>query len=819
MGPFAGLRVIDLSPNRVGAQISQLFSDFGADVIQIEPPTGASIRHHAAYPFWGRGKRSIVLDLHDDADRDVIRRLAAHGDIFVETHGVGVLDEVGLGYDALSALNPRLIYTSVSAFGRQGPFAHAPGYEGLVMAKLGLFGLFKRMSPYPDPPFVNVPFASFSASQIALHGTLCALIERDRSGAGQLVETNLLQAFTSLDTWAWFEHLIAARWPDAFKASLAYDELGRPSSPLTFMLLVCLTKDGRWLQFAAVAPHLYVALMKALGLDWMFTDPAWRGLPAFADDPLGGEKRLGLWTKMHEAARTKTVAEWTAIFDADPNVFAEQFRAGPGALDHPQLLHDGFVVELLDVEHGPVRQPAAIVKAAGTPADLTHSAPRLGEHDVEIRALAATPVPPSTAQAQPARPDRRALPLEGIVVLELATLFAGPHGTTMLTDLGARVIKVEPLEGDRIRNIIPFPESGGAKVMQGKESIAIDLATEEGRALIRRVAARADVVVQGYRAGAMEKMGLDYESVRITNPDVVYVNAPGYGVDGPYGKKPAYAPSIGAAAGIPLANVGLTVPESPDLTIAQIQDGARRLSAASALANAQADGFAALGVATAILFGLAARARGAGGQELFSSMLNTGGHAMSAQGVTYPGAPKEPAPDAEMRGLGSLYRIYNAAEGHIFVAAPSPQDWTRLVTALEPYASLSTDPRFTSVADRNVRPAELIAALSAVFEKRTAAEWEAELLPKGIACVELNPGSVESRLFDDSFGRASGYVVDCVHPVFDEHPRLAPYVRFSRSRTQALPGVLAGQQTDDILGWLGETADSIAGLRERKIVC
>ncbi len=554
-----------------------------------------------------------------------------------------------------SALNPRLIYTSVTGFGRQGPYADAPLDEGLVHAKLGVFKTFQRMSPHTDPPYVNVPFASFAACQVALHGTLTALIERERSGLGQWVETNLAQAFATLDTWAWFEHLIAERWPDAFTKSNAYDAEGRPASPLTFMLLVCLTKDGTWLQFAAVAAHLFAAQMKSLGLAWMFTDENWKGLPVFGDD---ADKRMALWTAMIEASRSKTLAEWEQIFEADPNVFAEQFRNGPQALDHPQLIHDDLVVTVNDTERGPVRQPGAIVKAAETPADLRVSAPLLDQHRAEILALAAASTAPSASPSPRSDPALGGLPLAGVTVLELATMFAGPHGTTMLTDLGATVIKVEPLTGDNIRRILPFPESGGAKVMQGKESIAVDLSTDEGKALVQGLAATVDVVIQGYRAGAMSKLGLDYPSVRVGNPNVVYVNAPGYGVDGPYGSKPAYAPSIGAASGIPLANVGLTVPQRDDLTTAQIQDGARRLSAASAMSNAQADGFAALGVTTAILFGLVARDRGAGGQELFSSMLNTGSHAMSAQAVTYPGSPPEPAPAADLRGLGPRHRIY-----------------------------------------------------------------------------------------------------------------------------------------------------------------
>ena len=152
-----------------------------------------------------------------------------------------------------------------------------------------------------------------------------------------------------------------------------------------FKLLVALTSDGTWMQFAATADRLFQAKMKALGLDWMFDDDRWQGLPAL-DDP---ELRLELWTRMLESANTKSLAEWEDIFDADPNVFAEQYRRGSEVLSHPQLLHDGAVVELSDAERGPVRQPGPIVKAAATPADTARSAPRLDEHHDQIVADAA----------------------------------------------------------------------------------------------------------------------------------------------------------------------------------------------------------------------------------------------------------------------------------------------------------------------------------------------------------------------------------------------------------------------------------------------
>lgn len=810
MGPLAGLRVIDLSPNRVGAQVSQLFADFGADVIQVEPPGGAVIRRHAAYPFWGRGKRSIVLDLGDDADREHLRGLARRADVFIETHQPGKLAALGLGYEDLAVDNPGLIYCSVTGFGTEGPYRDAPGYEGLVAAKFGLFKTFERMSPHDDPPFVNVPFASFAASQVAQQGILAALVERQHSGLGQHVETSLVKALSSLDTWAWFEQLIVDRWPDAFNKTAAYDEQGRPESALGLMLLVCLTEDGTWLQFASVAPRLFQAAMQALGLAWMFTDPEWEGLPVFGED---SDRRMAFWTKMLEAAHGKTLAEWEAIFEADPNVFAEQYRNGPVALEHPQLLHDGLTIEVDDAEVGPVRQPAELVRLAATPAEVGASAPTLDQHRSEVLSLLDVEAP----TVQPVQSAPQGLPLDGVTIVELATMFAAPHATTMLSDLGAEVIKIEPLEGDRIRMVLPFPEAGGFKVMQGKKSLAVDLSTPKGVDAVRRLIDDADVVVQGYRAGAMAKLGLDYAQVSLRNADVIYVNAPGYGVDGPYGDKPAYAPSIGAATGIPLANVGPTVEESGDLTIEQIQDGARRLSAAAAMINAQADGFAALGVATAILLGLAVRERSGQGQEIFSSMLNTGTHAMSAQAVTYPGAPSEPAPGHDLRGLGALYRIYDTADGYVFLAAPTDAEWDRLAAALEPYGDLADDPRFAPET-RDGNATALIEALGAIFATRSAAQWEADLLGRGIGCVALHTGSIESLLMSEDFGRASGLLVDVTHPVLDEHPRLAPYVSFSRSQTRALPGVLAGSHTDELLARAGYDDDAIAQARADNVV-
>jgi crotonobetainyl-CoA:carnitine CoA-transferase CaiB-like acyl-CoA transferase len=814
---LAGLRVLDLSVTRAGAQVSQLFADFGSDVIWVEPPGGAPLRDQAAYPFWARGKRSMQLDLNDPADVDTVVQLAADADVLIETSRPGVMAAKGLGYESLTAHNPRLVYLSITGFGPSGPYADVKGYEGVVAAKLGIFHAFRRMTPTPAPPFVTVPWCTFAASQVGLYGTLAALLERERSGRGQHVETSLAQAFVTLDTWSWFEHLIDTRYPGAYTRVANFDDNGVPSGAFPFFLLVALTSDGHWLQFAQVAPHLFQALMRALELDWMFDDPKWKGVPFLEDADL----RWELWTTMLEAANSKTLAEWQAIFDADPNVFAEVFRDGPAALDHPQLVADVMYTDLVDAERGPVHQPGPLVKLFSTPAVVDRSAPTLA--DSATAGWWTSPAPRDVPDTADDASTPQTPPLEGLTIVELAALFAAPNGTRLLADLGARVIHVEPLAGDPIRMMIPFPEAGGAAVMQGKESICVDLSTPDGLQIVHDLVAEADVVVQGYRAGVADRIGVGYDTLRALNPNLVYLNAPGYGLGAPNGHRPAYAPSIGAAVGISRANVGGLVQERPDLTIDEIRKSSRLLTVGAMTSSAQADGFASLGVASAVMLGSLARSLGRGGQEMLTTMLNTGVHAMSADAVRFPGGPGRERPDADMRGLSALYRVYDASDGWVFLAASTDAEFAALSDALrssgtlESSVDLAADPRFATRAGRDHNDLALAELLATAFVGRSKDDWERDLLAVDVACVAVTEQVPEHMYWSEEFGRASGYITDVVHPTFDEHPRMQ-FLTMSRSPLTLRAGVLAGSHTDEILRGIGCDDAAVADLRTRDIV-
>jgi crotonobetainyl-CoA:carnitine CoA-transferase CaiB-like acyl-CoA transferase len=792
-----GLRVVDLSNGLAGVQASQLFADFGADVVHVEPPGGSPLRAQPAYPFWARGKSSVELNLRDHTDAAVARRLCVDADVVIETFRPGVVERLGLGYDALTADNPGVVYGSVTGFGRHGPLADLAGYEGVVMAKMGGFGQLAEMTDRPGPSFSSAPYATYPAAQLLAQGLLAALFERQRSGVGQRVDTSLIAGLSVHDTFNWFSRVVADRYPGSFSQT-PLSVGGVPSGGLSFRLLIALTADGRWLQFSQTAERLFRAMMRAFELDWMFDDPRFASAPDFDDL----DRRVEFWEILLDTVRAKTVAEWRQVFATHPDVWGEMFRTGAEALDHPQVRWNGTVVEIDDARLGPVRQPGPLAQVDGAPAGLTRSAPALGQHTDEPR------LRPRPAASEPPRPTEARPPLDGVTCLELGTYYAAPFGTTLLAELGARVIKVEQLDGDPMRNMLPFPEIAGVKALQGKESVAVDVATEGGRQIVLELAKRADIVLQSFRAGVAERLRVDAAALRAVNPDLIYLTSPGYGEGGPCGRRPAYAPTIGAAAGLAWRNAGATIPERADLDLADVKSSALRLAYA-VMGVGNADGYSAVTVGTVLTLGLLARERGAGAHVMHTSMLNSTAHALSETMVVYDGQPQPPTADGQLYGFGARYRLYEAADDWVFLAAPTARDLAALTKAMRPHSDLA------AAADDEA----LAAALSSAFRTRPAAEWERDLRARGVACVVVAPGPVEAGYMDESGpGQLSGMVTEAFHPILDRHPRLAPLVRMSRSTGVAGGGCLVGQHTDTVLAELGYTPEQLADLRAADVI-
>jgi crotonobetainyl-CoA:carnitine CoA-transferase CaiB-like acyl-CoA transferase len=807
-GVLRGLRVLDLSTSVAGIQATGHLADNGADVVFVEPPGGSRWRRHPSWPLWARGKSSLEVDLRTSAGAAIVRELATEFDVLVETFRPGIADRMGIGYDALASAAPRLIYGSITGFGPTGRYAHVKAYEGVVMAAFGIMDAYSTLHPRPGPAFASPWMCSASATQVLLHGVLTALYERESSGVGQHVETSLVEAVATQDLNNFTHLFLRRRFPDAFEDVPFISPSGVPNSGMAFRTLVALTADGHWLQFGQLSERLFRAMMRALELEWMFDEPQWATAPEFDD----AEVRMQFWEHLLEAARKKSLAEWQAIFAADDDVWAEVYRRGPELLQHPQLLHDERVVTVVDDAGRRLPAPGPLVLLDGTPGSAKERAPALDDYrdrrDSSARGWAAQ------FDGTSASATASAAPLRDITILELGMYFAGPLGPTMLADLGARVIKVEPLEGDPGRNFTGFPEAGGTRTMQGKESIAVDLTSARGLEIVEELVRRADVVMQSFRPGVAGRMGLDAAGVAQINPDAIYVEAPGYGSTGPCAGKPSFAPTMGAASGFALRNVG-NVPAHPDLPLDEVKRHAARLFPATIIVG-HADAFAAHAVASAILLGLLGRRRGSGAQRLETTMLATMSHVLSDQMVGEPGTDNSARPDEDMLGSSALYRLYECADGWIFLAVTKQSEWESLRSALgdrAPSQALFDHECLGGSADD-----DLVEELEKLFLERPAVVWEDLLLASDVACVRVAGMTPAEVLMDNLLEVDGGLTVEVRHPLWDEHPRIKPALRFSRSETSSPGGCICGQHTDDLLRELGYSDQQLIELHQDSVV-
>jgi crotonobetainyl-CoA:carnitine CoA-transferase CaiB-like acyl-CoA transferase len=809
-----GITVVDFGRGLPSSLAAMVLADNGADVLHVEPPDGDPDRALPAFRMWRRGQRSITLDLRRPADREQAADLAAAADVVLQNWRPGVAEQVGLDYERLSVRNPGLVYCHITGFGPRGRYATVKGYEGVVAAKAGRyasggqrFGLRGREGPL----FLAAPYASYGAAQAALHGILAALHVRERCGRGQKVETSLVQALTAYDVWDWIIQYMADEYPHQYQVAPQVTAEGVPLSPYFFLLLVAPTKDGRWLQFTNVAPHLWRAFIKCLGLMSIYDDPELKGAPHFQS--LDASKRF--WDLVIRRLQEKTYEEWMEIFRQDDDVAVEVVRTTQEAMDHPQMQLNRHVVEVDDPKLGRMRQVGPLVTLWETPAVIGTPAPEVGEHNALLGSLTAR------RPQHDSHGDVPRAPLDGVTVLELGTYFAAPFGLTLLAELGARVIKVEPLEGDPLRFAMPIPESAAAKALQGKESVAVDLNREEGRQIVYQLAKRADLVMCSFRQGVPERLGVDYETLRRINPNLIYLHGVAYGLDGDYPRRPMYGPMPPAITGEMLYQLGegnLPPPGAP-LDSETIRDLAIKLRKVN---PGLGDPTAALAVATGMLLALVARDRTGKAQQAMTTMICSGAYLMSDDFLAYAGKPARKLPDGELYGLGALYRLYHCAEDWVFLACPMPDEWPNLCRALHlatgGRVDLSDDPRFASREAREANDRELGLVLAEVFRERTAQDWEDQLLAMDVACVRVNEEPLARFGLRDPIMRENGFVAEVEHFSLGRHLRHGLTVNLSLTPGVIKPACSIGEHTRRVLQELGYAEEDIARLIETGVV-
>ena len=793
---FEGIRVLDLSSGPVGGVATMVLADFGAEVVKLERPGGDPLRSLAAAPMWLRGKRSVEADLKTEDGRARLLELSREADVVVSTLRPGNAERLGADYAALAADNPRLIYCSITGFGPRGPYADYPAYEGVVAAKSGRMQGFTGQRKREGPGFAAVPVGSHAASQGAVHGIAAALIERERCGRGQIVETSLLQGMLPFDLLQLLLTQLHEREPDIYPDILV---IGGGMPTLNYHPVMA--ADGRWIQLGNLLEHLFYAFMDAADLTELFAEEQWQRSQAEWSEAALEEMRDRILERMQE----RSAEEWMEIFRASGNVAAEIFTPTNDALDNLDMQANGDVITIEDPCVGPVRQLGPVGHFDETPAEITRPAPAVGEADGyrwESR-NGASITPPNGAQ-----PSGK--PLDGITVLEFATIIATPIGVSMLADLGARVIKVEPIGGDPFRGMGGGPLTGmlAAKTNAAKESICVDLKSEAGQAIVADLIKDAHAIVHNYRPGVPERLGIGYETARALRPDIVWVSANGYGANSPGARRPSAHPVPGAAVGGALYQAGAAMPPAACEGLDEIREASRQLMRAN---EANPDPNTGVLVASATLLGLYAQRRYGIGQRIFVNMLAANAYANADDFVGYEGKPSRRQVDAELYGLSALYRLYPTAEGWVFLAAPTDAEWTAFCQIAAP--ELADDPRFADSESRGAHDAELAVALTAVFAARPAAEWEALLTPHRIGCVAADAQTPGQFFAHDAHIQQNGFAPHATHQRHGNLRRWGPLTTCAGGRDDYAPGVLAGAETDAILQEIGRTDAEVATLR------
>ena len=377
--PLAGVRVLDISQVMAGPYACMLLGDLGADVIKVEPPgTGDQTRGSMGFKMKGadslgflnmnRNKRSIALDLKTEAGKEVLKTLAKDADILVENYRPGALRRLGLGYEVLKDINPRLVYTSISGFGQTGPWADRPGFDLMAQAMSGVMSV----TGYPDSPPVKagVPVADIGCALFAVYATLAAYIGAKNTGQGQYIDAALFDtamAFSVWDTCDWWG-------------------TGKPPQPLgtsnkmtaPYQAMAC--ADGHFVM-GANNQKLWVQLCKLLQREDLLDDPRFTTIAQRL------AHRAELQDELEQTFRKHGKDHWVEV------LLANGIPAGP-ILSYPEAFgseHAQVRQMRMEIDHpveGKVPNIGFAVKLSGTPQQVRRHPPLLGEHTGEVLAEA-----------------------------------------------------------------------------------------------------------------------------------------------------------------------------------------------------------------------------------------------------------------------------------------------------------------------------------------------------------------------------------------------------------------------------------------------
>jgi len=802
---LSGIRVLDLATAR-GELTGRLLANLGAEVLKIEPPEGAEARRYAPFderPGWGQrslywaavglGKRSAVLDLDDDRDRDVVAQLARRADVLIESFEPGRMASLGLDYETLSTANPRLVYVSVTPYGQSGPKARWPATDLTLEAAGGRVSL--QGDPDRPPLPVGYPQASFHAAARAAADAIIALNERELSGRGQRLDTSIQESIVvTLMNGPGFPPNVGGDPPGSGDDRATFPPRGGApfqgvSECLDGFVIVTLTAQRSML--AAVTESVLPALRQEglaadviAAYDW----DAWE--EARRNDCLSQGQIEAAGTAIRAFFKSRTKLElmrwaWQADVHLGP------VNNTKDLLENPHFAERGFWQDVGGTTH-----PGLSVRSSRQHLELGNPAPALGaDQDLVKEWLTTAPVVVDTSRSG----ARLGEAFVGLKVLDLSWVAVGPITAKALADHGATVVHVESsTRVDYLRTLAPFKD-GVVGINRShyfnnqntsKLGVALNLATEGGRGLARRLADWADVVVENFTPGTMKRLGLDYETLSQGRAGLIMISTCLLGQTGPWASFAGYGPHGAAISGLHhLTGWPGRAPVGPN----------------GPYTDVIAPHYAISALAAAIL----ERRRSGLGQYLDVSQVESAIHFIeplvldqTVNGRTAPAA-----------GLDWLYAcphgVYQTAgtERYVAIAVETPEQWRALlsVAPLQAFAG----PRFDALEARMAVRDQIDAALRDWTRAYEHGELERLLIEAGVPAATVQR---MTDLQDDPQLRARGYFVTLDHGEAGPMPYDGLVTRFSAKQKmlhKAAPCL--GEDTEHVMREiLGLSADEIA---------
>ncbi|WP_299572378.1 CoA transferase [uncultured Williamsia sp.] len=782
---LVGLRVVEIASDIAAPYGCRLLRSLGADVVKIETGSGdvlrqrvsaadtaVATRHGGLFDYVNADKRGLTVDPDDARDRSVVRDLIADCDVLIESLPPGGTEQARWGVDhaSLEGLGNPLVVLRVSDFGQTGPRVGVPTSPLTMQAATGWV---TERDPGRTPVGAGGRIPEYVAGAWVAVATLSALPIAARDG---VVEVDLAVAEAMMSTLP-YPMLVAQRLMS----------MGLPPTSSTQPMVGVLAAADGW-----------VGINCLTGQNWLDVCAMVGGIE-FGEHQMsimiGGPERAQFFALIEPWVAERKVEDIVALCQA-MRIPATPVCDGRTVLSCPQFEQRGFFVET-ELDGRGYTRPGPAFRLSATPADPTGSAPSLGAADTtwldteRFRADATT---------DPARP------LAGLRVFDLSTFWAGAYVTCYLGALGADVVKVESIQrpdshrysGGMLYQGDDAYERGA--LWQGtnlnKRDITLNLNSTEGREIALRMAGEADVVIENFSARVVEQFGLDYESLRAINPDVIEVRMPGFGLEGPWRDWVGWALNFEQLSGMTWAT------GYPDGNPCNLQG--------------PADPIAGVHACVALLAAVAHRARTGEGQLVEVAQIEAGAAANPEQVIEYSLTGNVPSRMGN-RDTVAAQGVYPTSEEGRFVALTvrDDDDWAAITPIVGPDATAART--LASAADRRAHHDLFDDVVGKWCSARTGPEIVDTLRAAGVPVTEV---MTADRMYDDEQLRHRGYFQEISHPLSGELEfpgwpfRMSP----GPDHHHRAPAPTLGQHNDEVLHEVGLGDAQIADLRETQVI-